>query len=155
ERDHAGGEMVAVLVDQALDVALEKALALEPFVEKGGIGCVALRQPRIDDLDAAAKLDAEGIRAVAHAVLAADEEGRPESLVAEGRSGADHLLLLPFREDHALRPSPQPLVDALENSGHRIAARAQLRPVRIHVDDGAPGDAAVHGGGGDGGRDER
>ena len=43
ERDHAGGEMIAVLVDQALDVALEKALALEPLVKKGGIGCVALR----------------------------------------------------------------------------------------------------------------
>src|SRR5262249_22572630 len=123
ERDHARGEMVAVLVDEALDVALEKALALEPLVEKSGIGRVALRQPRIDDFDVAAEFDAQGMRAVAHAVLAADEQGRPESLVAEGRRGADHLLFFPLREDHALRPSPQPLVDALENPGHRIAAR--------------------------------
>ena len=44
ERHHAGGEMVAVLVDQALAVALQEALALQPLVEIGGIGGVALRQ---------------------------------------------------------------------------------------------------------------
>src|SRR5262245_64868933 len=88
ERDHAGGKMVAVLVDEALDVALEKALALESLVEESGISRVALRQPRIDDLDAAAEFDAERMRALAHAVLAADEQGGPEALVGEARGGA-------------------------------------------------------------------
>src|SRR5262249_56987329 len=57
--------------------------------------------------------------------------------------------------DQGRRPSRRRVVDAVENPGHRIAARAELRPVGIYVDDGASGDAAVHGGGGDGGRDER
>src|SRR5262249_20524051 len=85
----------------------------------------------------------------------ADGQGCGQSVVDEARGGVDHLLFFALGEDDALRPSPQPLVDALENPGHRIAARAQLRPVSIHVDDGAPGDAAVHGGGGDGGRGGR
>src|SRR5262249_5891782 len=90
------------------------------------------------------------------AVLAADEQGCAQSLVDEARGGADHLLFFALGEDDALRPSPQPLVDALENPGHRIAARPHLRPVSIHVDGWAPGGAAVHGGGvDDGGRDER
>ncbi len=41
ERDHAGGEMIAVLVDQALTVALQEAVALQPFVEISGIGGIA------------------------------------------------------------------------------------------------------------------
>src|SRR5215813_1170533 len=73
ERHHAGGEMVTVLVDQALDVALEKAFALEPLVEKGGIGCVTLRKPGVDDLDPAAQLDPQRACALAHAVLPPDE----------------------------------------------------------------------------------
>ena len=61
ERDHAGGEMIAVLVDQPLAVALQKAVALQPLVQIRGIGRVARRQPRIDDLDAAAELDAKRV----------------------------------------------------------------------------------------------
>ena len=38
--------MVAVLVDQALAVAQQVALALQPLVEIGGIVGVALGQPR-------------------------------------------------------------------------------------------------------------
>ena len=59
ERHHAGGEMIAVLIDQPLAVALQKALPLQPLIKISGIGGVARRQPRIDDLDAAAELDAE------------------------------------------------------------------------------------------------
>ena len=40
ERDHAGGEMIAVLVDQALAVALQVAVALQPLVEIGGIAAL-------------------------------------------------------------------------------------------------------------------
>ena len=47
--------MVAVLIDQSVHVPLQIALALEPLVEIVRIGGVALRQSRIDDLDAAAE----------------------------------------------------------------------------------------------------
>src|SRR5260370_35123378 len=73
ERDHAGGEMIAVLVDHALAVALEIAVALQPLIEIGRIGRIARRHRRIDDLDAAAELDAEGLPRLAHAALAAPQ----------------------------------------------------------------------------------
>ena len=44
QRHHAGGEEVAVLVDQALAVAQQIAVALQALVEKVGVGGVALRQ---------------------------------------------------------------------------------------------------------------
>src|SRR5262249_58099679 len=105
ERHHAGGEMVPILVDQALDVALEKAVALEPLVEKGGIGCVTLRKPGVDDLDPAAQLDPQGARALAHAVLPPDEQRRPKSLLDEARRGADDLFLFAFSEHDPLPAS--------------------------------------------------
>ena len=43
---------VAVLVHQALAVAEQIAVALQPLVEIGRIFGIAARQPRIDDLDA-------------------------------------------------------------------------------------------------------
>ena len=64
ERHHAGGEVVAVLVDQALAVAEQVALALQALVEIGGVVGVALRQRGVDDLDALAELDAEVLRAL-------------------------------------------------------------------------------------------
>ena len=50
-RDHAGGEDIAVLVHQALAVAIEHALALLALVEKIGIALVVVRQPRIVDFE--------------------------------------------------------------------------------------------------------
>src|SRR5207245_8361912 len=146
--------MVPVLIDQALDVALEKAAALEPLVEKGRVRCITLRKSGIDDLDPAAQLDTQRASAFAHAVLAPDEQRRPKSVVNEARRGADDLLFFAFGEHDPLRTSPQPLVNALENPGYRVAPRAQLRPVSIHIDDRSPGHAAVHGGSADGGARE-
>ena len=63
QRHHAGGEMVAVVVDQALAVAEQVALALQALVEIVGIGGVAARQAGVDDLDAGpVEVDA-GVRA--------------------------------------------------------------------------------------------
>ncbi len=52
ECDHGGGEVVAVLVDQALAVAEEIALPLQPLVEILCVGGVALGQPRVLDRNA-------------------------------------------------------------------------------------------------------
>ena len=95
------------------------------------------------------------LRGLAHAVLAADQQRRAEPLLHEARGGADHLLLLALGEHHALRPPPQPLVDALQHAGDRIAARAQLRAIGVHVDDRLARDAGVHRGLGDRRRHER
>ena len=121
ERHHAGGEMIAVLVDQAMHVAQQEAFALQPLIEIGRVGAVALGKGRIDDLDAVAELDPEPARGLAHPVLAADQERAAQSLMHEARGGADHLLLLALGEHHALRPPAQALVDALQDAGHRVA----------------------------------
>ena len=59
ERHHGGGEVVAVLVDQALAVAEQEAAALQALVEELRIDGIALRQARIVDLDALAPLEVD------------------------------------------------------------------------------------------------
>ena len=51
-RHHAGAEHVAALVDHALHVAAQVAVALQALVDQVGVGRVARRQPRIVDLHA-------------------------------------------------------------------------------------------------------
>src|SRR5262249_38974410 len=129
ERHHAGGKVIAILVDQPMAIALQVAFALKALVEIVGVDGVSLRECSIDDLDAAAKLDAERRGAGAHAILASDEERGAEPLLHEPRRRTDDLLFLAFSEDDALRPPTQPLIDTLQHARHRVAPRAQLLAV--------------------------
>src|SRR6266849_7689140 len=97
ERNHAGGEMDAVLVDETLAIALEIAPALQAFVEIGRISGGALRHARILDLDPVAEFNAGVLGGFEHALRAADQDGGAKSLVYEARGGADDLFLLPLR----------------------------------------------------------
>ena len=85
-------------------------------------------------------------------VLAADQDRGAEVLVDEGERRADDLLLLPFREHHALRELSHPLEDAVQRAGDRVAPGRELGLVGPDVDDRAPRDARVHGGLRHGGR---
>jgi hypothetical protein len=142
QRHHRRGEMVAVVVDQALAVAEEEALALHLLVEMVGIDRVAAREARIDDLDAVAvQLDAGIAGGLAHDLLAADQNGGAEALIHEGDGGAHDLLLLALGEDDALRLAAHAVIDALEGRSDRIAAGGQF--LRIFLPDrrSAAGDA--------------
>ena len=152
ERNHAGGEMVAVLVDQALAIAQQIAAPLQPLVQEVEVDGVAGRHASIDDLDAFAELDAGLACGLAHQVLAADQQRGPQPLVHETGRGADYLLFLALREHHTFRLSAQPCEDLHQRSGDRIAPRVQLLAVGVHVDDRLAGDAGIHGRLGDGGR---
>src|SRR6266481_990986 len=55
---HAGGEDIAVLVDHALAIAIERTLALQSAIKKGGIFAVMLRQAGITDFDTFRLLEA-------------------------------------------------------------------------------------------------
>ena len=114
--------MIAILIDQALTVARQKALALEPFVEIGRIGGVSLRQPRVDDLDSAAQIDAEIAGGFAHTLLATDQQRSSQPLLNKAQGRADDLLLLAFGEDDALRAPPQPIMHPLQTSRRRDRA---------------------------------
>ena len=144
KRDHTGGEVIAVLVHQALAVTLQKAVTLQPLIEIGRIGGVARGHGGVDDLDAAAELDAERLRRLAHARLAADQQRRAKPLVHERCRRADHLLLFALGKDDAPRPRAQPFVYALQHAGDRIESAAQLVPIGVHVGDAFPGDICIH-----------
>src|SRR5207248_5031178 len=58
-RHHAGAEHVAALVDHALHVAAQVAVALQALVDQVGVGFVARRQPGVVDLDAVGGGDAD------------------------------------------------------------------------------------------------
>ena len=144
ERHHAGGEVIAVLIDQPLAVALQIAVALQPLVEIRRVGGVARRQAALT-ISMRPPSSMPSASAVSRTRgFAADQQRRAEPLVHEARRGADHLLLLALGEDDAPRLPAQPLVHALQHAGDRIAPRAQLLPVGVHVDDRPARDLRVH-----------
>src|SRR5437660_3721869 len=67
---HAGAEHVATLVDHALHVAAQVAVALQPLVDHVGVGRVAGREPGVVDLDAVGGGDADRLHGLAHLGLA-------------------------------------------------------------------------------------
>ena len=80
-RDHRRGEVIAVLVDHPLAVAEQEAAALQPLVEELRVERVALREPRVVDLDALLlQIEAGLLGDRAHALLAADQDRRAEAL---------------------------------------------------------------------------
>jgi len=104
----------------------------------------ALREVREETVLAAAELDAEIARRFMYPLVATDEQGGSQTLLDEAHRRADHLLLLAFGEDDALRAAAQPLVHPLQKTGDGIAPRAQLRPVCIHICDRPAGNARIH-----------
>ena len=52
QRHHACRKMIAVIVDEAVAIARQVALALQLLIEIVGVGRIAARQARIDDFDA-------------------------------------------------------------------------------------------------------
>ena len=134
-RHHAGAEHVAALVDHALHVAAQVAVALQALVDQVGVGRVARREPRIVDLDAVGGGDADRLHGFAHLLLAADQDRRAVAVVAEHHGGADGALLLALGEDDALRVGLDLLEQALQPVIGRIEAARERAPVLGHVGD--------------------
>ena len=154
ERHHAGGEDVAVLVDQALAVAEQEALALQALVEKVRIVGVALRKPRIVDFDARRGVSSRVLGRFAHAAPRGRSGSACRALMDEARGGADHLLLLALGEDDALGLAPH--AARRRAAGRRRsdrAARESCWRIGVHVDDRLARDAGIHRRLGDRGRD--
>ena len=82
--DHAGAEDVAVLVDQALAVAEQQALALAAAVEELGVGAVPGAEAGVVDLEGRlGQAQARALRGLADQVLAADQHRGAEAGVAQ------------------------------------------------------------------------
>ena len=143
--DHGGGKMVAVLVDHPLAITEQVAMPLQALIEKLRIGGVAVRQPRIVDLDVLAfEIDAKKSGRFGDAVFATHKDGAAKPLVHKGHGSADDLLFLALGKDHALGIAPHPLDDAVQRAGHRVPARRKLCLVGHHVDNRLAGHACVH-----------
>ena len=139
--DHAGGKHVAVLVDHALAVSGQVALALEAGVEEFGVFGVAAGEAGVVDFDAVGVAEAEGGHGGAHAVFAADQHGGAVAGVAEGDGGADDLFLLALGEDHAAGVGADGFADAIERVGGGIEPAGEFAGVAAQVADGFAGDA--------------
>jgi hypothetical protein len=88
QRQHAGGEDVAVIIDQALHVAAQITLTLQAMIQEVGIVGVLVRQARIDDA-MASDWQARSAHIGVHGLFAADQDRFPKTLVLEGVGGAD------------------------------------------------------------------
>src|SRR5215475_11620726 len=109
QRDHAGSEMVAVLINQPLTIAHQIAAPLQTLIEIIDVCGVAGGKARIDDLNALAEFDAALLRRLTHAIFAAEQKRGAEPLMDEACRCAYHLFLFAFGKDHALWLSPQPV----------------------------------------------
>src|SRR5262249_46452522 len=134
-RDHAGGEDVAVLIGHALAVAMEGALALQALIEELRVMRVALRKPRIRDLDSVRRAEAGRFHRALDSVLAADEDRRSVAGVVEGNRGTDHLFLFALGEHDAPRAVAHALENEIEAGGRRVEARGKLGSVAFQVQD--------------------
>ncbi len=93
----------------------------------------------------ARKFEAGVRRRFLDAILAADEHGASETLIDEGKRGADDLLLLALGEDDALGIAAHAFDRSVCISpaiGSRRAESSAL--IGFHVDDGPARDAGVH-----------
>ena len=146
ERHHAGGKMVAVVVDQSLHVALQITLALKSGVKVIDIGFHPVRQSGVDDLDTGpVKLDASAFCCRADDVITSEQNSCTKSLRVERDGSAHHLLFFGFCKHHALGSAANLFVNALRGGGNRIAARRQFPTIGIKIGNHLSCDAAFDG----------
>ena len=154
-RHHGRAKAVAVLVYQALAVAVEKALALQPLVEKLRVDNIAVRQAGVVNLDVFfIEINARRVGHRMHTLFAPHNNSRAHALIGEGHRRADDLLFLALGKYDALGETADALNNALQHAGDRIAPRRQLRLIGLHVGDGFTRHACLHRGFGDGDRND-
>ena len=147
---HAGAVNIAVVVDQALAVAQQVALALQARVEVLGVLVPALVAAGVVRLDRIGELQARRGEGLSDVPLAADQDGLPEPQVEEGVGGARNLRLLALGEDDALGCVAHLLDDVGKPACHRVEPAGELGRIPVHVDDRAARHAGLHGRLGDG-----
>ena len=140
---HAAAEHVAVLVHQALHIALQIAFALKALVQHVDIGGVVVRQTRIDDIERAGRHPHLLHRGL-DLRFAADQDRMAKPLVLETPGGAYHRGFFAFRKhDPALHVAALRL-DTLKEACGRICPAHEALAVGFHVRDRLAGNARIH-----------
>ena len=127
-RHHAGAEDVAVLVDQALAVAEQQAVALLAVVEVLGVLAVVLRQAGVVDLDAlGARRGPCPAWSGARAPRARSGSACRCRCCARRARREMHLLLLALGEHDAARVGAHAVDDQLHPAGRRVEPASAAR----------------------------
>ncbi len=142
---HAAAEHVAILVHQALHVALQIPFALQPLVQHVDIGRVVVRQARIDDVERAGR-HAHLLHRGFDLSFAADQDRMAKPLVLETPGCAHHRGFFAFcKNDPALHVAALRLHALQEACGWVCPAHKALA-VGFHVRDRLAGNTGIHGG---------
>ena len=120
--DHQGGEDIALVEHEALAVAPQIAVALQPRVEIVGELRRVGRTARIEELELVLEAHTELFEVCLHRVGRADEERRAVALIEVGIGGADDSRLLALGEDDALGMIARLLERRGEPARHGIEA---------------------------------
>ena len=122
EREHRRGEIVAVLVDHPLDLAAQHAVALMFRVDIVDRAADQRRVAAVEDLIVLRVVDAHVLQEVVD-LLAADQHRRAVARFLERDRRAQHVRLLAFGEQHALRVLPRVFIGEAHHRHRRVEPR--------------------------------
>ena len=151
---HAGRKHVAIIIDPALHVAAQIALALQAFVQIVGIFRIVLGQAGIAHFERPGR-NAEFLHVGCHHILAGYQDGPTEALDLECVSSADHRRFFALGKDDGFLLAADRCRNALLQRGGRVEPARQDLAIVLAFGDGTPGDTAVDRGLGHEGRHER
>ena len=141
---HASGKDIAILIDQALAIALQEAIALALAIEKFCIAARGIGYPRILDFNARGQRNTNGIGHRRNAILAPHQDRRAIARIAETNGGADHFFFLAFRKYHALRVLPHAFGNGFQGPHCRIQPIRQIARIALQIRQGLARHAAIH-----------
>ena len=154
-RQHQRGEDVAVAVGELEGVLAVHPLALQAGIERLVIGAQMRGLGGAHHLDLGHRVgEAGGGQLLGHVAVAAHDQRPAEAAALPGHGGAQDARVVALGEDHPRLAAPGAGVDRLHHRRRGVHALAQRLLIGLHVDDRAAGDAGVHPGLGDGGRDD-
>ena len=152
---HASGKDIAVLIDQALAIALQEAIALALLIEKLRVTTRRIRKPRILDFNAIGQGNTNGIGHRRNAILAPHQDRRAIARIAETNRGTDNLFFFTFRKYHALRVLPHAFGNGFQRAHCRIQPIRQIARIALQIRQGLARHAAIHRSLGNSGRNAR
>ena len=118
--DHAGCKDVAILIDHALTVTQQEAIALKAFIKEVRVVDIALGDAGVRNLDILIEFQTAARHRFLDLRLATDQDGATEAGAGIAVGGADHAVFLAFRKHNTLRRHTYLAEHALQRAGNGI-----------------------------------
>ncbi len=142
---HAGGKYVAVLMYQALAVAVEVAVPLQPLIEIFDVMAIAARKGGVVNFDIIGAVDPQALDHILDLVFATDQHGCAEPRLRERDGGADGCFLFTLGETDASRIRADLGMGCLQHRDRRIEPGRQLHLIGGEVRHCLARDAGING----------